>query len=765
MSLAAVGDGAADIPSRQEVEQLLDDPNPRGEIQRGFALRYLDYVEEDPTAYGFRDEADFHAFKEKYKERLSISDGDLFRSLAGAEDDVQYYYTKAKEDHDKIRADARQGDRDAVNGGASALEAIRGRSSEANPGAANSNEILDAGLSGLRAFDVWLPLYNRSLAIIGGGAAVPLEEIYRLYDEQRDIPFDKFDAGAGELATLRDAIDGSSAEVEGKLQSAFSTWEGAAADQAREYQRGFTEKTSVVADAIGTSAEGLRHTLGSVGKFCQEKADWVLTYYFDSFGDITAQDMERLVRVAEGHGSQNDIIHCIGFLGIEAKNRFNDDWGGLDQETVDFIVEQAGVWLRDVFCTWFGEHLNNYRMMCENIRVAVDGAWSAFPEMLARIPENPYAELGTIVAAKQSPPAGPPAPGGPVAGQTVGAGGGAVSPPGTGGAGSDVPAPAVPAPAVPTAVTEPAANVPTSDTVPQATPSVVPEPESKDLPSEPGVLTISHGDYEISLSMPTDDGTMEITLDDGSGAPQDYVLDFAAQSPDLAAEPEGREAFGPAGTPHEDDRHRPNADGRIQVEDGGLRVVAEQPDGPDGDTVVTVDDGRGEPTTYTLGAEARPQTVEHAGAGDPAEPAPTGAARAAEQVTSPQSVSGQSGVAAGAAVGDISRGAMAGDPEPGVPVSGADVGGSPRQPAPGAGLGSAPGGAAPAGGDQSTSASTGMGMMGGAGGAAGGSGGDQERGAGAYRVAGDIFDTGGFGDRISGTLGVEEDHDRSADER
>ena len=750
MSLAAVGDDGTDIPSRQEAEQLLDDPNPRGEIQRGFALRYLDYVEEDPTAYGFRDEADFNAFKEKYKERLSISDGDLFRSVAGAEDDVRLFYTKAKEDHDQLRADARQGDRDAVNGGASALEAVRGRSSETDPGAANSNEILDAGVSGLRAFDVWLPLYNRAVALNGGGAAVTIEEIYRLYDEQRDIPFDKFGAGAGEFEALRDAIASSSADVAGRLQSTFSSWEGAAADRARQYEQGYAEQTSAVAESIGTAAEGLRHTVGSVGQFCQEKANWVLTYYFDSINGVTAQDMERLVRVAEGNGSQNDIIHCIGFMGIEAKNRFNDDWGGLDQDTVDFIVEQAGVWLGEVFCAWFGEHLGNYRMMCENIRVAVDGAWNAFPEMISRIPENPYSGIGAAGTPPQPQQAGPAPAAGPSVGPAAGMTAAPESAPGVTAPASTVPtpstpapdaqSPSAPAPAVP-APTVPASSVSEAEARPEI-PATEPDSGRQNAQSESNVLTISHGDYEISLSLPDGEGAMEITLDDGTGQPKEFALDFGAKDVEHDTEPGAVDPVAPNSAPQADQPHRPGADGRIHVEDGSLRVVAEQPEGPKGGTVLTVDDGMGEPVTYTLGAGER--TAEPLEQPD------------AAQSTTPQSVSGLSEVAEGAAFADVSRGAMVDEPDSGVPASGTD-GAPERQATPGAGLGTAPGGFAPVDGEQNTSAVGGAGMMGGAGGAAGGSGADQERNAGAFRVEGNIFDTAGLGDRISGTLGLDDD--------
>src|SRR5699024_11859140 len=47
--------------------------------------------------------------------------------------------------------------------------------------------------------------------------------------------------------------------------------------------------------------------------------------------------------------------------------------------------------------------------------------------------------------------------------------------------------------------------------------------------------------------------------------------------------------------------HRPEDDGRMRSDKGDVQSTAEQPDGPDGPTVVEVDDGSGEPTTYTLG--------------------------------------------------------------------------------------------------------------------------------------------------------------------
>ncbi|GAA1244390.1 WXG100 family type VII secretion target [Prauserella halophila] len=173
---------------------------------------------------------------------------------------------------------------------------------------------------------------------------------------------------------------------------------------------------------------------------------------------------------------------------------------------------------------------------------------------------------------------------------------------------------------------------------------------------ERDTLTVEQGDKKFEFAEPDANGEMAISVDDGNGPLKDYKLDFGggddasggaqpggqtdggpgqSAGPGQGAGPgqpgqgqdagqgqtpgeQGRQDFGPQGSGDgaadgtQDDGpsgargekvHTPDEDGKIRIEDGDTEIVAEQPDGPDGPTKVTVDDGKGEPTTYTLGEE------------------------------------------------------------------------------------------------------------------------------------------------------------------
>ncbi|GAA1207465.1 hypothetical protein [Prauserella alba] len=150
--------------------------------------------------------------------------------------------------------------------------------------------------------------------------------------------------------------------------------------------------------------------------------------------------------------------------------------------------------------------------------------------------------------------------------------------------------------------------------------------------TERDTLTVEQGEKKFEFAEPDAKGEMEISVDDGKGPLKDYKLDFGTgddasggaqpggqtdggaasgggQSQGQDSGEPGRQDFGPQGSGDGADGaqgekvYTPDEDGKIRIQDGDTEIVAERPDGPDGPTKVTVDDGTGEPTTYTLGEE------------------------------------------------------------------------------------------------------------------------------------------------------------------
>jgi hypothetical protein len=809
MPLASVGNSGEDIPSRREVDQILNDPNVGMDVKRQLALEYIDYVEDvdNPNDAGFADEAERNGYRDYLKSLHGdwIDEGDINGNNGGLSD-VKEAYTEAKAEFDKGQEKGRQGDRAAVNAGAEALQKIAGQSSATNPGAPTSDEILNSGAASLRVFEVFLPLVARGLAVSGGGVVTQFAEIKRLYFEQAGIPFTKFKAQADEFSTVNGAIVNSANDVAGKLRSSLDGWEGAAADRAHQFQQGYVEKTTAVAEAFHGAADGLLHTIGTIGTTLREKVGWVQKYYFDQWGDVTAQDVERLLRVAElGSGaSQNDFIHCIRFMDMDSKDAYNDDTGSLDEDTIVFLVGQAKKWFKEVFCPWFVKHVENFQLMCANTRTAVDSAWKHYSDLLGKVSENPYADVGKAPAADQG--------GGDQGGGKNGSGPGG-SGPGSGGSGPgapampkppEMPAPEMPKPETPEPNTNPVTHAPleTDPSTGQPYPiDPVTGAPIKDAVPDRESMTVQQGANRISLEEPGQDGKMGISVDNGTGSPRDYALDFGANddkampSADTTPDHGSTGPVDPGASPGTDGAppaakaYQPGPDGKIHIEDGNVKITAERPNGPDGQTVVTVDDGTGEPTKYTLGANGtetagQDEVGRHAAVENPTafstqqDPAPRLHDQAAGGAGAGYSVPSQDGVAqpdspdAGppTASADSSEstsaqsvtGSASGSDlfDGGLPdFADGDLGNTPTSDTEATsgssssqsstGLGDAPGGVS------ATSGSGGMGMMGGMMGASGGGGGggeDQERASSVYRVDGGLFDTASAGGRISGSL-------------
>lgn len=284
-------------------------------------------------------------------------------------------------------------------------------------------------------------------------------------------------------------------------------------------------------------------------------------------------------------------------------------------------------------------------------------------------------------------------------------------------------------------------------------------------------LKVKQGDTTFEMTEPDKDGEMEIKVGDGSGPAKDFKLDWTGDESKLGSTPDSDD-----GKPDKDGVHRPGPDGKIHIQDGDVKITAERPDGPSGPTVVTVDDGTGKPTTYTLGedkpGEDKPATDK---AAHPATPV-TGTAQPDSKPaftphvgggTVPDGIgigAGDTGGGGGGGFGGGGGGASAPSIpfETASPATGQSLsegvhtggGGTPQpQPvasgAPSAAMGS------PSGQSFGGGAMPPMGM--GAGGA-GGQGGDQERTNRAYRIEGEVFDqinepTG----RITGSLLDDED--------
>ncbi len=322
--------------------------------------------------------------------------------------------------------------------------------------------------------------------------------------------------------------------------------------------------------------------------------------------------------------------------------------------------------------------------------------------------------------------------------------------------------------------------------------------------ANPETLTVQSGGNTIGMSTPDSQNNVQLTVTDSSGHEHSYDIGFGQGTAMGGAGPTGGEPSQLA------IQHiTPGQDGHAVIHDGNLTITAAEPQGHNGPVQVTVDDGSGHPSTYTLGggqaggaggygtgvsgSGAPPSTVGAAMGGSGGYLAPTSGATSASGWLSPDAVNHAQttathdvgGTVAGH-VGDMSglTGAGGGGGHiggggghPGLAVSGIGGGGaihsvlggsvdhtagevsgvgdvglantnvSHAGAAGGAGLATGPGG----GGGQSG----GMPMMGGMGGmGGGGQGQDTERGASQWRTQGHLFDNIADDSPASGFSGV-----------
>ncbi|KZB82093.1 hypothetical protein [Amycolatopsis regifaucium] len=813
-----------DLPTRAEVEQIINDERIPWDVRRDLALQYLDYIEdEDPDEVGFASDEDKNGFRDAVKAQMKISEGDLngnnlwggmlsdTQLINSLEDSVQVAYGNAKGYVDKFAEEGRQANQKANADARAGLDQMASKATATNPAAETSDQILDFGKPSFRNIEIFVPLYNRSVAAVRSGAPADINQLRELYDQQRKIPFGKFAAGADEFTKLKEAVVTSSGDVSGEMKKNLGGWEGAAADQARTYQQNYEAKTKVVADGAEHAAVAMMTAAASVAKFCRDKADWMVKASCDRLGEVTAQDLDRIIRIAElgNNASQDDFKHCSKFLDQQSRDMINDDDCDLDDETIDHIIKQVQAYLSGTFNPFYSQYLNDFRTMCANTHTAVAGAWQGLTDFFSQLEENPFVNLD---AAAGTSDGGFKTEGGQDSGggRTGGPGPG----PGSGGGGDTTPIGDTKPPAPPS---PPDPNInPVTDKPLEVDPEtgeaypIDPRTGEAVKPDGPETVTVEQGDHKISMAEPGKDGKMDISVDDGTGHPKDYKLDFGDSRP-LPDDTPNRGPGGDAaagGAIHRDTAQRPDApraddqafkpgpDGKIHIEDGGLKITAERPDGADGPTRVTVDDGSGKPTTYTLGEEGpAARTAAGAGGGAPdvrPDAAVPGGRHAAEHVPGqPVEAAAREHATAQSAPAPVSQGGDQGVRTHEVPVSGAvevpaaateqttsaaasdstspqswsnplsddgldeasdpagTGGGVPTSST--SGLGSAPGG----GGDQSAAMGGGMGMLGGGmmgGAGAGGSGEDQQRTSSGYRVDGGLFDTATSTSRISGSL-------------
>jgi uncharacterized protein YukE len=722
-------------------------------------------------------------------------------------------------------------------------------------GTKTSDELFDAAAPALQVFQT----FGSLLAKIPDdcrGQTRPLDfanDIQKRFDEQRGISFENFLADADHFKTGSTTVDQTIKDTGTALSTLFHSWSGSGANAASDnYNDQILPKANKLVQTLENANEATTTAVSTVFQLCKGKADAVANMYTNEVGKADYNMAQKVVAVANGeHGGKDDLKQIAGWMdlnfGTNLVDTLNDDGCCDDDDIKQHGQDLAKQWVQNQFNPDMWDRLyKGFDKTCKDTLDLVSQAYDALDDVMGKIKN----EFEGAAPPSQQPP-GPTQPSG-SGGQGSHGGTGSGGDTGAGGGGSGS-VPATPAATTPSATTDPTAQDPAAiadaakkeaadGTNPLTGKPLEVNPETgepspidpktgeavKDAGADQDTLTVQQGDHKLVMSEPDKDGKMDIKVGDGAGQPKDFKLDWGDGKDTVPTGGQDPAGFGPQGTqggaPGADGTYRPGPDGKIHIEGGNLEITAERPDGPDGPTVVTVDDGSGTPTTYTLGeADSKDSAAgtENPVGADSATPQPGDTAAGKPDVTTMPAPADGSGADFGgggsdqaaaavsadqpAAAADVSPGSSDADAVTGVdpgqqtvpaaggagslgPVGSGVLGsmegtvsgslGDPASLGTGAVAGSAlpqPAqaalGAQPMGGVDPAQAANGgglgsmsglSGMMGGMG-AAGGGGEDQERGPRAYRIDGGIFNSSGSGGSISGSL--DDDGDRSVTQR
>ena len=648
--------------SWEEVKTVLDDPAVSPETKQALLSSWLN------TPEGWQaDRDEVEPYSEAYN-AFPVGFG-------GSNVDDLYQDAQDESDQGSYN-DREQGE--AVDQGKQDLESAR-PPAVGGVGTKTSDELLDTAVAALKVFQNFGPLLAELPADCVGQTR-PLDfntDIKKRFDEQRGISFENFLTDAERFSTGATTVDTTMRDTQGQLSSLFQNWTGDAADAAHDhYSEKIAPKAQELSRDLTSAAEAVEIAVDAVYQLVKGKADAVNDLYTDQVGKADLAMAQKVINIANGSAAGKDeLADVAGWMdvnfGTNLRETLNDDACCDDDDIKEEGIRLAKQWIQNQFNPdmWDWLYLS-FDRTCTDTLDLVNQAYDALDDVMGDL-ENEFQ------GATDQPPTPEREDGG--GGDTGGGGGGTGGGTGGGGTGggtgggAEVPSTEQPG-------TNPVTGKPLEVDPETGKPYPI-DPETgeaiKDAGDDRDTLTVEQGDRTIEMNEPDAEGEMEISVDDGSGEPKEYKLDFSAEEGTEGTAGDGEQAgeFGPEGSKDGAEQiYRPGPDGKIHIEDGDLKITAEQPEGPDGPTVVTVDDGTGEPTTYTLGEEKA--------AGEPRTAGPRGDAGAGGE----QSAGGSGGSGSGSA-DSPGEGAESGDdirtmpaPDDGsVPISaeaGADEGGA-----------------------------------------------------------------------------------------
>lgn len=217
-----------------------------------------------------------------------------------------------------------------------ALEAYAGRlKATGTTGAVSSAEIFDSGEVGLDFFRLFWGDYgryvhgmnrtasrdtdgNRSPVNLTGAWPVDVWIFKARYNEQREVEFARIGHEVDRYALAVDHLELRLEELTKVRTDLFGTWEGEAADAAALTYDAAVDKIRTLMQELDGTRKVLIEVRGTLEQMCLTKAQTVNGLYTSTIGGVGPNVVGRLVTVAKGGGSEDDILFVAAQFGIEA---------------------------------------------------------------------------------------------------------------------------------------------------------------------------------------------------------------------------------------------------------------------------------------------------------------------------------------------------------------------------------------------------------------------------------------------------------------
>ncbi|WP_030104455.1 WXG100 family type VII secretion target [Actinoalloteichus caeruleus] len=620
-----------------ETKAILDDPNVDHETKQLLLRSYRDHVVYNPDAVNvcYANESEELA---QYLDEYDVK-GIAFGHYANDLDPIMEEARAQRDD----RGWQEQQAREAIDEGQRDLDRIT------PPGQAGgvdtSDEVLDPGEAGLRFFDTFgqllaqCPADTIPYSLPGGN---PYPEILERYREQNGIQFGKMREDAERLSASQAAVDDALSTVDRKLETLFGTWDGEAADTARQHHADKIKPNGVeLSEALGGGAELLTTSMDTVHGLVVDKAQYALDSHTDTMGAASpwmAGNVIAIAAKATSDISEDEARVIAGWLDQETGSNVSSYIdGGIfcrwDDEAREYTQRECRRWIRESFTAEYETLYSSFLEYCDTVRDSVDDSWRALTDYLADF-ENPFQDVEAMPFTPDGFPGGDGTPGDPggmpggmppggMPGGGGGSEGGGMPPipemPGGGGSPPDMPEMPEP-PEMPEIPEVPEDPLGLEDGAPDPEDplgfggGIYPEPVEV-TPEEPGGrVTLPEPNEGLSLQ-PGEDGTVHLEVEGEDGQSTEYVVDFGDDgTPQLTPLPaelgdEGRpevenQPYGPGGPgttpPGQPIPLRPGPDGVATIEHGGGTVTVERVEGEDGRFDVTVVGPDGSRESYAV---------------------------------------------------------------------------------------------------------------------------------------------------------------------